>query len=320
MAIVYCVIFISRFQVLILFLSQMIKPWIHAARPRTLPLALSGSILGSFLAAADGVFRWNIFLLAALTSLLLQILSNLANDYGDFTKGTDNHERIGPDRMVSTGAITPRQMIAAIGLVSSLALVSGIFLILQGFPDGNAPLKLTYLALGLASIGAAINYTVGKNPYGYSGFGDLFVFIFFGIIAVTGTYFLHGQLLRPEVLLPAVSLGLLSTGVLNLNNLRDERSDILTNKHTLVVKMGGKWGRIYHATLIGLAILATALYVALNYHSATQLLFVISIPLLIRNMVVVLRNTIPADLNVELRNLSLSTLFFSITFGIGMIL
>ena len=216
----------------------MIKPWIHAARPRTLPLALSGSILGSFLAAADGVFRWNIFLLAALTSLLLQILSNLANDYGDFTKGTDNHERIGPDRMVSTGAITPRQMIAAIGLVSSLALVSGIFLILQGFPDGNAPLKLTYLALGLASIGAAINYTVGKNPYGYSGFGDLFVFIFFGIIAVTGTYFLHGQLLRPEVLLPAVSLGLLSTGVLNLNNLRDERSDILTNKHTLVVKHG----------------------------------------------------------------------------------
>ena len=174
--------------------------------------------------------------------------------------------------------------------------------------------------MGLASIGAAINYTVGKNPYGYSGFGDLFVFLFFGLIAVVGTYFLHGQLLHAAVFLPAISLGLLSTGVLNLNNLRDERSDILTQKHTLVVKMGGKWGRIYHASLIVLAILSTVLYVALNYHGATQLLFVISIPFLIRNMVVVLRNKIPADLNVELRNLSLSTLFFSITFGIGLIL
>ena len=298
----------------------MIKPWIHAARLRTLPLALSGSILCSFLAASDGLFRWSIFLLAALTSLLLQILSNLANDYGDFTKGTDNHERIGPDRMVSTGAITPRQMIAGIGLVSTLALVSGIFLILEGFPHGDVLLKFVYLLLGLAAIGAAINYTIGKNPYGYSGFGDLFVFIFFGIIAVVGTYFLHGQTLHPEVFLPAISLGLLSTGVLNLNNLRDERSDILTKKHTLVVKMGGKWGRIYHATLIIFAILATSVYVVSSYKSMTQLLFLVSIPLLIRNMVVVLRNTIPADLNVELRNLSLSTLLFSITFGIGLII
>ena len=127
----------------------MIKPWIHAARLRTLPLALSGSILGSLLAAADGVFRWNIFLLAALTSLLLQVLSNLANDYGDFTRGTDNHERIGPDRMVSTGAITPRQMVWAIVIVSLLALVSGILLIIKGFPDGNVFLKLVYLILGL---------------------------------------------------------------------------------------------------------------------------------------------------------------------------
>ena len=298
----------------------MIRPWIHAARLRTLPLALSGSILGSFLAAGNGLFRWNIFLLAALTSLLLQILSNLANDYGDFTKGSDNHERIGPDRMVSSGAITPRQMIAAIGLVSSLALISGITLIIKGFPHGDVTLKLIYLLLGLAAIGAAINYTVGKNPYGYSGFGDIFVFIFFGLVAVVGTYFLHTQTFRPEVFLPATSLGFLSTGVLNLNNLRDERSDRLTNKQTLVVKMGGKWGRIYHAILIILAIMATPGYVALDYQKISQLLFIVSIPLLVRNMVVVLRNKIPADLNVELRNLSLSTLLFSITFGIGLVL
>ena len=298
----------------------MIKPWIHAARLRTLPLALSGSILGSFLAASDGVFRWNIFLLAALTSLLLQVLSNLANDYGDFTKGTDNHERIGPDRMVSTGAITPRQMVWAIVIVSLLALVSGILLIIKGFPDGNVFLKLVYLILGLAAIGAAINYTVGKNPYGYSGFGDIFVFLFFGLLAVVGTYFLHGQVLRPEVFLPAISLGLLSTGVLNLNNLRDERSDILTHKHTLVVKMGGKWGRIYHAALILFAIIAASVYVSLVFHGLYQLLFILSIPFLLRNMVVVLRNKVPSELNMELRNLSLSTLLFSVTFGIGLIL
>ena len=298
----------------------MIKPWIHAARLRTLPLALSGSILGSFLAAADGVFRWNIFLLAALTSLLLQILSNLANDYGDFTKGTDSHQRIGPDRMVSTGAITPHQMVWAIVIVSLLALLSGISLIIIGFPDGNVFLKLVYLMLGLAAIGAAINYTVGKNPYGYSGFGDIFVFLFFGLLAVVGTYFLHGQTLRMEVFLPAISLGLLSTGVLNLNNLRDERSDILTHKHTLVVKMGGKWGRIYHAALIIFAILTASIYVSLVFHSIYQLLFILSIPFLIRNMVVVLSNKVPSELNVEVRNLSLSTLLFSVTFGIGLII
>ena len=298
----------------------MIKPWIHASRPRTLPLALSGSILGSFLAASNGLFHWNIFLLAALTSLLLQILSNLANDYGDFTKGTDNHERIGPDRMVSTGSITPRQMIVGISIVSLLALASGISLILIGFPNGEVLIKLIYLVLGLAAISAAINYTVGKNPYGYSGFGDLFVFLFFGIIAVLGTYFLQAQSFQVELVLPAISLGLLSTGVLNLNNLRDERSDTLSKKNTLVVKMGGKRGRIYHAILICMAILASLVYVGIVYQSFHQLLFILSLPFLVRNMIVVLKNTIPADLNVELRNLSLSTLLFSITFGIGLII
>jgi 1,4-dihydroxy-2-naphthoate octaprenyltransferase len=298
----------------------MINPWIHAARLRTLPLALSGSLLGSLLAAADGLFRLNIFLLAALTSLLLQVLSNLANDYGDFTKGTDNHERIGPDRMVSIGAITPRQMIAGIITVSLLTLASGIFLILEGFNSGDQLLKVIFLLLGLSAIGAAIKYTMGKNPYGYSGFGDIFVFLFFGLVAVIGTYFLHTQTLRLELLLPAAALGLLSTGVLNLNNLRDELSDLKSNKHTLVVKMGGKWGKIYHAVLLISAIVTASIYVMLFYENRIQLLFVISLPFLLRNMVVVFRNKIPSELNVELRNLSLSTLLFSVTFGLGFVI
>lgn len=298
----------------------MIKPWIHAARPRTLPLALSGSILGSFLAASDGQFRWSVFLLAAVTSLLLQILSNLANDYGDFTKGTDNEHRIGPDRMVSVGAISPRQMIAAIIGVSTLCLITGVSLIIIGFNDSQVLIKLIFLLIGVGAIAAAIYYTVGKNPYGYSGFGDLFVFVFFGIVSVLGTYFLHAQMVRPEVLLPAVSLGLLSTGVLNLNNLRDEYSDTLAKKHTIVVKMGGRWGRIYHAAMLVVAMLAALIYIALDFQSPKQLLFLISFPFIIRNLIVVLRNENPADLNVELRNLALSTLLFSITFGVSLVI
>ena len=298
----------------------MLTPWIHASRPRTLPLALAGSILGSLLAASDGLFRWNVFVLAALTSLLLQILSNLANDCGDFTKGTDSLDRVGPARMVTSGAISPRQMVVAMVAVSLLTLVSGISLILVSFAGGGALIKLIYLALGLAAIAAAIKYTVGKNPYGYSGFGDLFVFLFFGLLAVMGTYYLHTQSFRLDILLPATSLGLLSAGVLNLNNLRDEQSDIKAKKHTLVVLMGGEWGKVYHSLLIGGAILTASIYVALHYQSLTQLLFVVSVPFLLRNVAVVFRNRIPSDLNSELKNLSLSTLLFAITFGVGLML
>ncbi len=298
----------------------MLTPWIHASRPRTLPLALAGSILGSLLAASDGLFRWNVFVLAALTSLLLQILSNLANDYGDFTKGTDSHDRIGPARMVTTGAITPRQMIWAIAIVSLFTLASGIALIFAGFEGGGVLIKLLFLLLGVGAIAAAIKYTVGKSPYGYSGFGDVFVFIFFGLVSVVGTYYLHAQAIRLDLFLPAISLGLLSTGVLNLNNLRDEQSDIKAKKHTLVVLMGGEWGKVYHSLLIFGAIVAASIYVALHYQSLTQLLFVVSVPFLLRNVVVVFRNRIPSDLNSELKNLSLSTLLFAITFGVGLML
>ena len=299
---------------------RMLSPWIHASRPRTLPLALAGSILGSLLAAADGTFRWIVFVLAALTSLLLQILSNLANDYGDFTKGTDSHDRIGPARMVTTGDITPRKMVWAIAIVSLLTLAVGISLIVVGFSGGGALIKLLFLLLGVGAIAAAIKYTVGKNPYGYSGFGDVFVFIFFGLVSVVGTYYLHAKTVNLTVFLPAISLGLLSTGVLNLNNLRDEQSDIKAKKHTLVVLMGGEWGKVYHAALVCGAIVAASVYVALHYQSLMQLLFMVSVPFLLRNVAVVFRNRIPSNLNSELKNLSLSTLLFAITFGVGLML
>lgn len=298
----------------------MLTSWLHAARLRTLPLALAGSILGSLLAASNHQFSWTVFLLAAVTSLFLQILSNLANDYGDFTKGTDNDERIGPARMVSSGAITPKTMVIGIVIVALLALVSGIMLIYVGIKGKNMLLMFIYLLLGLAAIAAAIKYTVGKNPYGYSGFGDVFVFLFFGLLAVTGTYFLHTQHFSFDILLPATALGLLSTGVLNLNNLRDIQSDTNANKNTLVVMMGSRWGKRYHASLIILAIVAATVYVLIHFHhQPARLLYLVSVPFLLRNMVVVLRNTNPALLNDELRNLALSTLFFSLCFGIGLL-
>lgn len=295
-------------------------PWMHAIRPKTLPLALSSSILGSFIAAADGLFRWSVFVLAASTSLLLQVLSNLANDYGDFAKGTDTPERIGPARMVQTGAITPRQMVWAIAAVSIMTFASGSLLIFEGLGGGHALLKVIFFLLGLTAIGAAINYTVGKNPYGYSGFGDVFVFLFFGLLGVMGTYYLHAHVMRLDLLLPATSIGLLSAGVLNLNNLRDVNNDIKTHKHTLVVMMGSSKAKVYHLLLVVVALITGGLYIMLHYHTLYQLLFVITILPLTLNVRAVFTNRIPAELNNELKRLSLSTLLFSVTFGMGLLL
>ena len=251
------------------------KKWIHAFRLRTLPLALSNSIIGSCLAAADDKFRWSIFGLAALTTVLLQIMSNMANDYGDFVNGKDTAERIGPKRMVQSGEITPKTMLRGIITIGMLCAVSGVVLIIigtEGIPVTN---MLLFGLLGLAAIAAAIKYTVGKNPYGYRGLGDLFVFIFFGLVGVIGTYFLHTQSFRWELLLPASAIGMLSTGVLNMNNMRDYEADKNAGKKTIVVAMGVKKAAFYHLFLVGGAALLTILYTLLNYHSVWQWLFVL---------------------------------------------
>ena len=170
-----------------------LSPWIQAVRPRTLPLALSSTILGSFIAASEGQFHLKVFILASLTTLFLQILSNLANDYGDYTKGTDKIARLGPKRMVQSGLISPGQMILAIIIVISLSLICGSLLIFTGTRGNTAGVKVFYFILGVAAISAAVKYTIGKKPYGYIGLGDLFVFIFFGLAGVIGTYYLHTQ-------------------------------------------------------------------------------------------------------------------------------
>lgn len=294
--------------------------WLHAFRLRTLPLAMSSTILGSFIAAAENSFSVRVFILASATTLLLQVLSNLANDYGDFKKGTDNEDRIGPLRMVQSGQITPKQMLAAISIVIMLTLATGIALIFSGTEGAGNNVKLFFLVLGIGAIFAAVKYTVGKNPYGYKGFGDIFVFIFFGLIGVLGTYYLHTHQFKPDLILPAASIGFLSAGVLNLNNMRDYQSDKKAMKRTLVVIMGSEKAKIYHLGLIVGALLTIIIYTIINFTSPYQFLFLIPVPFFIQNVIIVFKNKKPIELNSELRKLALSTLLFSITFGVGLIL
>jgi len=296
------------------------KAWIHAFRLRTLPLALSNIFLGSFLAISNGHFSVKIFLLATLTTLFLQILSNLANDLGDSISGADNEERVGPERAVQSGVISKKEMIRMVVVFVFLSLISGLYLLWEALQLLSYNQALIMFGIGVLAIGAAINYTVGKNPYGYNGFGDLFVFIFFGLAGVVGTYFLYTGELNWTIFLPASSVGLLSVGVLNLNNMRDVENDTNTGKRTLVVKIGARKARIYHLYLIVIAMSAACAYVMIHWNSYTQLLFLLSFPLLIRSLLVVLKNKEAKMLDPELKKLALSTFFFSLTFGIGMIL
>ncbi len=297
-----------------------LKSWIHAFRLKTLPLALSNTIMGSYLAVADDKFRWSVFVLAALTTVLLQILSNMANDYGDFINGKDTAERIGPKRMVQSGEITPKNMLFGIIVIGNICIVSGISLILIGTNGINISNFLVFGLLGVAAIAAAIKYTVGKNPYGYRGLGDVFVFIFFGLVGVIGTYFLHTQSFHWDLLLPATSIGLLSTGVLNMNNMRDFEADKNAGKKTIVVAMGVKNAAFYHLFLVGGASIAAVIYTLLNYESLWQWLFLLSFPLLYLNLRKVFTYREATELYPELPRLSMATLVFALSFGIGLTL
>ena len=294
--------------------------WIKAFRLRTLPLALSSAILGSFLAFAHGSFHWQVLILATLTTLFLQILSNLANDYGDAAHGTDNEYRIGPQRIMQSGLVTKKQMGTVIGILVILTLASGTLLIFTGLRGYNWKIVLFFFVLGLSAIYAAIKYTIGKNPYGYIGLGDVFVFVYFGIVGVAGSYYLHVNTFDPWVLLPASAIGLLSSGVLNLNNMRDMENDARSGKKTLVVHIGSKAAKYYHMVLICLSIVFSLIYTILKFDSVYQLLFILTCPLFALNVIVVMKNTNPIELNLELRKLAFSTFVFSITFGIGLVL
>lgn len=285
-----------------------IKAWIVSFRLRTLPLALSTIFMGSVLAAEKSFFNANVLLWAALTTLFLQILSNLANDYGDAISGADNAERVGPQRMIQSGVISLAQMKLAMYICGVFAFASGLMLLWISFE--GILLQGIFLLLGLTAIAAAVKYTVGSSPYGYRGLGDVYVFIFFGLLGVAGTFFLHSNIWSWGVLLPASTIGLFSAGVLNLNNLRDIESDRNSNKITLVVRMGAKAAVWYHLGLVAGGWVLMATYILL--FSEWQIFWpvLLSLPLFARNVLVVFRHNQPSQLDGELRNLALSTLIF----------
>lgn len=292
-----------------------LKLWIKAFRLRTLPLALSCVGMGAFLARMAGSFRWDIFLLCVLTTVCLQILSNLANDYGDSVHGADHAARTGPVRMVQAGLVAPKDMFWMMIAFAFLSLFSGLLLLWVSFGDDLLH-WLVFLSLGLLSIAAAITYTVGRKPYGYAGLGDVAVLLFFGLLGVAGTAYLFTRSIQPLTLLPALSCGLLATGVLNINNIRDRESDRRAGKKSIPVRWGHRVSVWYHFILLGGSLLASALYVILSYRSPVQWLFLVVIPLLWRNARAVY--TLPAHaLDPWLRQLALSTLLFVILFGAG---
>jgi len=297
-----------------------VSAWLITFRLRTLPLALSTVILGSLLAAYHDHFQWRVFSWAVLTTLFLQILSNLANDYGDTVHGVDNQERRGPKRSLQSGLITLKQMQWMIITFILLSLVSGIFLIIEGTKGMQLSYGLIFFILGIASIIAALKYTMGKSPYGYAGLGDIAVFIFFGLVGVSGTYFLHAHQLGIAELMPAISIGCFSTGVLNLNNMRDRLNDEASGKHTLVVKLGIQKARVYHAALLITGMLAAIAYSVQSGAPLWQWIYIISFAGIIRSIVVVFYNKDTALLDPELKYLALSTLLFAILFGAGLIL
>ena len=274
--------------------------------------------MGGFLAYHAQAFRWDIFLLCVLTTICLQVLSNLANDYGDSIHGADHAGRMGPARAVQSGAIEAGQMRRAIVIFVVLSLASGIALLFVSFGFEWRAI-LFFLGLGLLSIGAAVTYTIGRKPYGYLGLGDLSVLIFFGLVGVMGSYYLFTKDLTWYELLPALSLGLFSVAVLNVNNIRDIESDRKAGKFSVPVRLGRPKAIIYHWILIFLAVLFTCLYTVFKYHSPWQFLFLLAIPLLFRNGMAVTRKP-PEFLDPYLKQMAVATLFFVILFGAGLMI
>ena len=292
--------------------------WFTTARPRTLPLALASIIIGSALAYWAGKFDLITTLLAFITTILLQVLSNFANDYGDHVKGSDTAERIGPLRAIQHGAITGEQLKQAVILLSILSFLSGALLTVYAYESIQD--LIVFLALGAISIVAAITYTVGKKAYGYLGLGDLFVLIFFGFVAVIGVFYLQAHEIKPQIFLPALGCGLLSVAVLNINNLRDIEQDRKAGKNTLIVRIGSVNGRKYHVALLVVAMLSYLVFTLTELHHWYNYLFLLATPLLAKHALFVYRHQNPAELRPILGQMAGLALITNLLFSLSIVL
>lgn len=296
-----------------------VSSWVNAARLRTLPLSVSGIIVGTAIAAQQGYFSYKIFILALGTTLGLQVLSNFANDYGDGVKGTDNEDRVGPARALQSGLISRKDLKRGIFVTAAITLLLALLLIFTAFGSDDFLFAVIFFLLGIGAIVAAIKYTVGSNAYGYRGMGDLFVFIFFGLVAVMGSYFLYTRQWDWTVILPASAIGFLSAAVLNLNNMRDRLSDTKAGKNTLVVKLGEKKAKTYHYALIIGAVIFLIFYSAVKAQEWNDWLYLPAFIPLFLHFKRVMQNENPMLLDPELKVLALTTFFLSVLFGIGLV-
>lgn len=294
----------------------MISHWIAAARLRTLPLSVSGIVLGTLIARVETQIDWLVFGLAVCTAILFQILSNFANDLGDALSGADTH-RAGEARMVASGLISPDVMKFTILVTGFLSLMSGILLLHIALREVSAWIFGLFLLLAVSSVWAAVSYTYGTFAYGYRRLGEVFVIIFFGFVAVGGSYFLQTKYWNSCILLPGFSAGLLASAVLNLNNMRDLHSDLASGKYTVANLLGFKWSKYYHIALITAPMIITGLFVQICSYSPYSYLYLLVLPALIAHCITVWNTTQNDALDSELKKVALLTLLFVMFLGIG---
>lgn len=296
-----------------------LKTWIRAARPRTVLLSFSGVLMGGFLSIAEGNCNYFALAFCASTAILLQILSNLANDLGDYKKGTDNAQRKGPQRELQSGSISEKEMKLGIVFTGLSCLFSGGLLLLSVFLTNHSLVDLAIFAiLGIAAILAALLYTLGKRPYGYRGLGDLFCFIFFGWAAVFGTYYLSTKNLDFNILLPASAMGFMSNAVLNINNMRDFENDRASGKNSLVVKIGLQRAFVYHLLLIIGSFTLLTLFCIVKHLPFYCYAFWLLAPLFAKDLVQI-KKTEPTQLDPMLPKQVVKTFLLTVVFGITLL-
>ena len=290
---------------------KQLKVWLKAVRLRTLPLSVSGILIGNSLCFQHPEFSVTLFVLMLFTAISFQIISNFANDYGDGVKGTDNENRLGPKRVLQQGLLSRETLKKGIVIISLISLLLAFVLIFLAFGFNSWNYILIFIGLSFASVWAAIFYTVGNKAYGYYGFGDLFVFLFFGGVSVLGAYFVQLKTFSYPAILLSLMVGFLSVGVLNLNNMRDIDNDAFVGKRTLVVIMGAAIAKKYHLFLLIVSV-SILVYV---FSSVSIRFFWIPylaiIPLMV-HFISVLKNSEPKFFDPELKKLSLSIFFLSI--------
>lgn len=296
-----------------------INIWIRAARLRTLPLSMSGIIVGNALCLNEANFSWGLFVLMLATATCFQIVSNFANDYGDGVKGTDNQDRIGPERVLQAGLLTKEALKKGITGIALIAFILALILIASAFGTSSWLYFGLFMVLTVLSVWAAISYTVGQNAYGYRGFGDLFVFIFFGLVSVLGAYFLQMKGISFTAIAFALVLGFLSVAVLNLNNMRDLESDQNAGKRTFAVILGPQAAKFYHYALI-LTAASIFIFFSIQLQLTYYWLSLLGIVPLVIHLIVVVFNKDPKSLDPELKKVALTTFALALLLFISFLL